>query len=350
MAMNVLVKHQLNKEFLDKWHILWEKAYNPHLFNTPEWFLAYCEVFDVKDSLVLFIEEKGQLVALLPLVYDKVFGIRALVSPGGRFLDKSSLLLRLNDDSCINLIIKKLMSIDSFYLHELSKELSDMIVKSNRELLVREASINPYIPLTGDPFQYLAKDNKNKIFNRVKRNKEHLKYRNFLGDPAALEIAFTVDEISYKKTKGKPVFSSEREKSFFRKLLVMCKQHIVVNVVYYDNVPIVYDIGYLYKNTYQGALTSYNTNYRNLSPGKLLLYFILQRVKKEGLDTFDFSRGSSVFKSEFTNLSYPQYDAFYAKNLIVKYWWYSANNLYFFILENKLLYGLYLHFKKLLHF
>jgi hypothetical protein len=62
---------------------------------------------------------------------------------------------------------------------------------------------------------------------------------------------------------------------------------------------------------------AYLEDYRKLVPGKVLLYFLLPELVERGFTLFDFSRGDSLLKRQFTQQKKIQYDIFISKKVIV---------------------------------
>lgn len=124
---------------------------------------------------------------------------------------------------------------------------------------------------------------------------------------------------------------------------------VAIDVLSYDDVPFICGIGFYSKKTYHAFYTSYDADYRHLSPGKLLLFYLLQRLKDQGVEVFDFSRGKSTLKSEFTSLARTQYTLSYTTNYMTDLWWKAADKTHESILENQILYGTYCQLKRLFY-
>ena len=76
-------RHSIDETFIKKWRKLWHESRTAHIFNTPEWFIASCEVYDIKHFTIVTIIENDELLLVLPLVRKKIFGISVLASSGG---------------------------------------------------------------------------------------------------------------------------------------------------------------------------------------------------------------------------------------------------------------------------
>lgn len=61
-------------------------------------------------------------------------------------------------------------------------------------------------------------------------------------------------------------------------------------------------LGYIDSNNiYWYSMTAVNPKYKKFSPGKVLLYKLIQELKEKNITTFDFGRGSENYKREFAD-------------------------------------------------
>lgn len=73
--------------------------------------------------------------------------------------------------------------------------------------------------------------------------------------------------------------------------------------------------------------------------------YLLTRLQGLGVEMFDFLRGTSQFKRDFTPFFIQQYDVYYSKNLIIRLWWRAAISFSQIIKGNETAYKLYLFIK-----
>ncbi len=342
----ILVRQTIDNAFKKRWQDLWNASYDAHIFNTPEWFLVARDVYSIKDYIIVSIEQDGELVLVIPLEKNNMFGVSIFCSFGGKFANKSSLLMKEENKKFLKELCDFLMKRGDFYLKEVSKTVADALCSNHKHLIKKEASVNPYLYISPDPFFYLSKKNKSQIRGIIRKNQEALRFQSFIGDKNALEIVFNVDENSSKKQQGKATFVMEKEKQFFRELIRKIPSSFIIDIVYYNNIPVVYGIGFACKNIYHASNTAFDASFRFLRPGKLLAYFRLNRLLKEKFDLIDFGRGDNMLKREFTNKAQIQYDVLYIPSLVSKYWITTIFKIRDGIIDNKYLYTPYLFFKK----
>lgn len=344
---NIVTHDELTKDLQKRWQALWNKSSDAHFFNGPQWFIACKNAFGTEKYIILTIVRDGELKGVVPLVKEKKFGISVWTSPGERFVDKSSLLLPTKDVSLLREVSDKLSEIGNFYLQEVNEETAKLF-REVKNLTVRESSLNYYLPLKDDPYQFMTNKNRNKIRNKIKNNAEHLSYKSYQGDRDGFNVALEMDKRSSKRRQGKSTFVRERERTFFRELLKQTGKDFSVDILFYDKLPIIYGIGFTANKTYNACITAYDDAYAFLSPGKMLHFYLFPRLQQAGVEIFDFSRGITALKKDFTSLAHAQYDVVYTRNRFVRLWWTFCQKAYDLVLHNKILYGAYLNLKKII--
>lgn len=69
-----------------------------------------------------------------------------------------------------------------------------------------------------------------------------------------------------------------------------------------ENKAIAYLMGYIdSSNIFWSSMSAYNFDYKKISPGKVLLYRLIEESYKKGIVKFDFGRGSEGYKTWFAN-------------------------------------------------
>jgi CelD/BcsL family acetyltransferase involved in cellulose biosynthesis len=346
--LTVLVKEQLDEKLLKKWQRLWDESPESNFHNSPAWFKTCLEGLHIKKYRLLIVENGDRLDAIFPLVLSKRFGVSAWCCPGEMYTDKSSLLLRSREKPLLKALVTKLTSLGNLYLEEFSKELAEALREANQKFFLQKASYNYYLPLQPDPYQFMSNKVKNRLRNRIKKNEEHLTYKSYRGDPKSLESVFEIDAKSTRSKQGKASFASRQEQAFLKTLLKIHGKNLKIDILSYDNVPMIYATSFISHKTVQAFLTAYDGSYAFLSPGTLIHFYIFDKLKEEGFKVFDFSRGVTYLKKQFTPHFHLQYDLLYAQSPLVTFWWHLCDKLYYTVLNSKILYGTYLFFKNTL--
>lgn len=346
-AIELKIHRQIDNLLIEKWRELWNRSSHAHPCNSPEWFLACRDAFRLRDYRIMVAQrEDGSYAAVTPLAVERYYGLSVLANPGGKHLDRSAFLGDGDGRTAIVMMTAMLKGMGSFCLDEVPEDISEYLY--GRDMIRKEGSVCPYINIGSDPFALMDRRKRNKLVNRVRRLSGDIVYRSYRSDKKALEAAFEIDDRSRKKQAGKPTFASPGDKLFYYELLAKFKRSFVVDVLYADNRAIAYNIGLTYKRTHQTLNTAYDAQYREMTPGKVLIYHILCRLKDAGMAVFDFGRGESVLKREFTSHTYEQFDVLYSRNPILRHLWLSGEDIKDWIRAHKSVYGAYLYLKKLL--
>ncbi|MGI5828243.1 MAG: GNAT family N-acetyltransferase [Patescibacteria group bacterium] len=335
-----------DSNLLNSWGKLWQSSSNAHPFNSPQWFSACLSTYEYKNYFITSVYEGDCLVGILPLVKKQKFCISYYCCPGEKHLDKASLLLADGHSGLLNTIVNKLTTVSAFCLQELPENVFNNI---SDDVWYTQSSENPYIPLQPNPFLYMVKRQRRAIVAKLKKYEKLLTYKCFKGSLTALKTAYEIDGKSAKKASGKPTFANKEDKKFYIELLKEYRKNFVVDILYFNKKPVNFYIGLTHKKTYHAYNTSYDAQYRHLTPGKLLAFLILERLHSEGMQTLDFSRGVTRMKRDFTKLSKLQCSIFFSKNKKVKLLWRVVTQTRKNITENELFYGTYLSFKKFLY-
>lgn len=318
----------INKIFLNDWQILWNDSDCGHFFNSPKWFQICLETFKPKQYFIFATYQNGELKAVLPLTKSKKFGITVLCSLGGKHLEKSSIFIADDNAQILSSMISKIEKKGNLFLSEVGEELAVGIEKIKPNVLNSTISINPYIGLYADPRRYLSKKQArqfNNLFNKYDSRLKHGHYKKNL--KRYLNTVFNVELKSTKKLKGKDIFSDEIARKLYKNIIKIAPEHVIVDVLYFGNTPVVTMFGLNYKNKYLAFHTSYRLDYRKLNPGKILLYKMINKLHKEKFNFFDFSRGGHMLKREFTPNFKLQYDVYHSTKVFVRYWWGFINML-----------------------
>lgn len=340
--MNILTGNATDEKLLKEWKTLWEESSRAHIYNSPAWFLACLETFKYPEMLVLSCYNESKLVAILPLVKTKKFGLKAYQSPGGNFLDKSTFLSADGFERSLTEIIEHLSSVGSFYLTEVENSLIGALPPSGQLCYVVESSVCPYLDLDPDPYRYISHDNKRKILRIIKREASGFKYSIKFGDVEnQVGIMTKIESESQKRAQFKDIFSDGFLMNLYVNINNLIKDSFAVNILFYKDKPICYRYGFVTKNKFGACNTAYVLEYKDLAPGKVLAYFMLQGLLELGIKTVDFSRGSSAFKKEFTPFSYKQYSLFYSRNVMVLSWWKAINTLMSALQSNPQIYDIF---------
>jgi len=315
---------KMDRGFLRQWRLFWRNTKYSHLFNSPEWFVACLKTFKNR-SFTIFIsrnQKTGEIQTIVPLVSGSFLGFECLKSPGERFLDKSSIL----SNGKFEPFARILLEVKKEYPFLISEVSQDLISKLSETKILNssfiESCLSFYLPLETEPFRFLSKKQKSKIKNKFLRFRRKIRFLRITGSRALqyLSVAGKVERKSTKKDLGIKVLDDKLFINLVKNLVALGKK-IDLSLIYYDKEPFVFSIGFIDKKVYYALQTSFDKKYAHLSPGKLLLYFLLPELKRKGVKIFDFSRGENQLKKEFTKFRTQQFNIFYHPNPLINNSW-----------------------------
>ncbi len=346
MKPNIRIRKQLNKNLRKDWIRLWSQSDYSHFFNSPQWFECCRNTFEYNNFIFITAYNGSRLVGILPLVKKTYFGVESYCEPGMVYLDRSAVLV--SDIVIIEPLLTRALVLGNIKLSEVPPNFLSPI-KIIKPSSINESSINPYLFLNDDPFKFLSKKQKSKIFNKQKKFENDLEYKVFTGSKKSLEIAIEIDKKSMKYARGQASFGDPQSVIFYTNLIAYFRRQVAIDILYFKKQPVIYSIGLTDKKIYHALSTSYNKDYPFLIPGKLLLFYMLHRLHKESYKVLHFSRGTNTLKREFTPHEFTQYDVCFTSSPTTNWWWNTAKYIRTTLIENKTFYSAYCSVKKLLY-
>lgn len=321
----VKVYKKLNDKLVESWRALWQESKYANFFNSYEFHLVCRKTFKNEEHEIFCLEKNGKVIAILPLIKKKVFGIPCYVNPGGRFIEKSPFLFRYFDKKESSLLVNRVLATGNLHLSELPSEVAKDLKSIYQKSLVSIISVNPYIDLRQDNYTHMGKKNLNKLKNRIHKNKKKIKHLHKSMDlKSTLKTVFDLEEKSRKGKNGKQIFDNEVSRKFYMNLICNSK-NVVFDLLTYEGRPFVSAIGVVSNGRYHAYHTCYLREYKYFIPGKMLTHFMLKKIKTEGVNTFDFGRGFSDFKIDYTKDYSIQYNLYLSSNNFINIWWKVIN-------------------------
>jgi CelD/BcsL family acetyltransferase involved in cellulose biosynthesis len=319
---------ELNETLVQEWQELWEKSSLKNFFNAPLWFQSCLKTFEYPEIRIITHYENTKLVAILPVVLTKQYGIAVYATPGNQYYDNSSLLLTEYDPEVIQALLHTLSEAGNFYLSELGQPVANICSTFMKNVGIAASSISPYFSLHGDPEAFITKKNKRILAKRFKDGEGHISCNLYLDDiEKHLQTLIAIDNDSSKQVELKATFSDPLLLKLLLTINDLQEKKIVIALLFYKDEPICYNYGFLYNKTFIGTGTAYKREYNRFSPGRLLVRNFLPQLGEMGIVHFDFSRGVSRFKKDFSPYAYHQYAVFYSANPLVMRRWRLLNKV-----------------------
>lgn len=322
----VKVYKNLDENLVRMWKGLWLRSKSANFFNSYEFCAACMKTYSDDNYEIFCLEKEEEAVAILPLVKSRVFGFTCYVNPGGRFVEKSPILVKDASIDNLKYLLDFIVNRDNLRLSELPEDIAKYLNTSFKKSLVSIISINPFIDLKQEKYFGLNKKTLSKLENRFRKNKDSLEYLHITkGGEKELNSVIDLEKRSTKSTMGKGIFGVTSSRLFFRNLIKICNNRIVFDYLTFNKKIFVSAVGVIFKDTYYAYHTSYLRDYKYFVPGKMITYFMLSQLKSEGVKLFDFTRGYSDFKKEFTENFSLQYDFYLSKSNFINLWWKLIN-------------------------
>lgn len=304
---------ELDSKTKQEWIKLWQKNINRNYFNSLWWFQNYISVYQINQYIILKGYDNSSVQFILPLIK---MPFKNLVVVGGRYLDKISFLY----NSDIKEIIKSLKK----YCMENKKTITllecnfDINCIKKQKCIVEFASDNPFVSLNQD-LDFVIKKKEKRYIESILRKNDNLFFKIIYGNDVQdyIDIIFDIESRSNKIKKSKALFIDEKSKEIFRN--ISKTDYSMLCILYHNNTPIAHMIGLIATpGNFMAYHMAFDKEYNHFQPGKLVIYHLLNYLKMERYNVFDFSRGNSLLKKHFSIENSKNYNIYINPNAFVK--------------------------------
>lgn len=300
-----IVLEKVDKKFLSEWLALWQRSPYANFFNGPKWFMSVKEHFG-GHYIVSAIYENKKLIGVIALFEKKVMGIRYYsVAPVDYTSGNPYLIDKFSEN-----VVKKLLNnvVDRFIVVLGNVPESDTLLinnKFNNSFSIQE-SINHYLNINITNEHRVVIRNKNKLIKRAREISSDLKLVCFTGVyKEALPVVFKLDSGSRKSLKGYSAFSELSTQKFYQTLAKYLKESLMVYVLYFEDKPIAYQIGFRVKDTFYCSQISSLAKFDKYSLGRVLLIQVIEDLGNRGVTKIDFGSGDDHVKRSLTKTHTP---------------------------------------------
>lgn len=343
--MKTKVYRKVDQKLLDKWQALWEKSEYANYTNGPQWFVSVMESFSYSKYVVIATYRKKRLVAIGALVEDTRYGLNVLATAPSDFVCGFPFLIDLKNRNVMQSFVRSLAKLDAVVLDNVPREYSSLLRYIEQKTSTVPFSVNYRLSFDHNLNSYFNKHRTN-LVRAVREHKEKFTFKVFSGiNPKALQIAFEIDNSSRKMDRGYGTFSDENIKTFYETLAKNFKKHLKIHVLYFEDTPIAYEMGFLVKNTYYGSQIAFSSKYYSYTPGKILAVYLVESLFKKKITTLDFGSGDNHLKRAITD-SYRDLDKIIiSNNRFIRMYISSAykykDKIFSYLYKNKKAYYLY---------
>lgn len=317
--MKSIIYRELSPEFLKNWLELWESSPFASYANGPQWFLSVLETFDYKDYVLIAVYKSGKLIAVAAFVKERKYGINFYTLPPGDFVSGIQFLSDLNNKPLLRVLERQIKNLGNVFFNNVDERLIYSLHRNLPRSRFAVSVSNYYKPIVKNEKGEVIFKMKGKLMHRTKNIQDKFELKTFSGqDDEGLSLAFNIDNLSRKKERGYNTFSSELMKSFFRQLAKNFKNNFLVFVLFFQNIPIAYEIGFVSGNVFFGNQLGYNGHYAKYEPGKLLHVKFIEKLGEIGIKEIDFGAGGDNLKKALTRQHRFLYWVVISKNTILK--------------------------------
>jgi hypothetical protein len=318
--MNSVIYKKIDENLIQEWQFLWEQSVNANYTNAPQWFLAAIDAFCFEDYAIIAVYEKEKLVAAGALVKEKKYGVDFYNVAPSDFACGTPFLIDLKNQEAVLEFKKQLLDLGNIFLSNIPKEFLEAFGE-NTLVIDKECShtINYYLTMQKDSNGQVLLKKRNKLTHEIRGMQEKFTLHSYDGtDSDGLDKAFALDNQSRKQGRGYNTFNSPLIRKFYKSLANHFENYFLVNILYFENTPIAYEIGFLIAGNYFGSQMAYITEYKQYSPGKVIFVKLGDLLVSKNVAMWDLGSGDSPVKKLVTEEKRELYESVLSNNIFVK--------------------------------
>jgi CelD/BcsL family acetyltransferase involved in cellulose biosynthesis len=302
MNTEIKIYKDINSELKNIWQHLEKKSCN-HCFQSFSWLIYLISFFKKKKInfllQIVLIKKDDEVVAIFPFWIINQFGLKVLKWIGNNYSDYNGPIISkdfyykkndfLND---FDLIKKKLEKFDIIYFE---RQPSNVLQLENPFFFyLKNLNTSKTYFIEAINKSYNPKSSKkNLVFVHSNNILHYKRYINIILDLKLLKFN---KKIILKK-------NNNDQRSFYNELTNIESDNlkIYLSLLEFENQELSYNFGILYKNYFYYLIPAYRDFLKKISPGKLLLYKILDWCFKNNVNVLDFGQGEEDYKKRLTD-------------------------------------------------
>lgn len=309
----------------DDWNNLLSQSTSDNLFLRHEWLSNWWSSYNNKNKsalMALLLKKDGRLIGAAPLMLskDKMRGlpIKKIAFMGESSWTTGDFLTAEQKEEALEKIIEYILGIkwDMMDLQNVPEESENIRIMA--EILKKKGIGHLSMPASSSP--YLIADaswdsfyNQRSIrFKKAMRNKINKinksgavkiqKYSTPEEVKRVLPIIFEIGLKGWKHKINNAISSTEENKRFYTQLSETMSSLGWLNIwlLSLNEKPIAFEYHIRHKNTIHGLIADYDEDYRELSPGSILDFNIMQHIFNNEKCEYDLGSGNSFYKMNWT--------------------------------------------------
>lgn len=337
---------QLTDEVYSAWEKLWNASPYANYTNTPYWFKTVIEQFDYKKYAIIAVYRKNALVAVGGLVRLKKYGLSIYTVAPNDFVCGLPFLFDPTDQTVVKALHNQLLTLGTVFLDNVPETFVAAFKKVSSEMDVYPFSVNYSFPLKRNKKGIVDFQYRKKFFYRIKHEPEKFTLKTCTcKNRTCIDKAFAIDAVSSKRMYGYNCFSTRFIKSFYKKLAKNFKDAIRLDILYFEDKPIAYEIGFIAAETYYENQSAFMAAYQKYAPGNVITAMMLDALAADGIKKADFGSGDTHKKRLITQEKEVLYKVTISKNPVIRFNFHNLSraksSLYEKMEKNRKVYALY---------
>jgi CelD/BcsL family acetyltransferase involved in cellulose biosynthesis len=303
--MNVLLQyhHELTGELTSELTRFWNENPHAHIFNACDWFSAAAVQNTNADKVLIIARDARQEILLYLLAEESRDRLSLLGSP---FLEKASLLTaeKCPEDDLGEVLRQLLQRYSQVSFQEMPQEVLDSFLSASKGRLhfVRFSSVAPFFDLYHPMLSRKRRKDLKRLSRKLEREHGPLEIKVEKMTPRHLELMKAIEGDSGKEEKGRDMMNRPVFFSFLENIV----QHYqngqraaVIGLMLLNDQPVAHLAGVICNRTFLGVHIASSEAFLRYSLGGVLIFNMLEPLKKWGVQTVDFGRGTNVLKQKF---------------------------------------------------
>ncbi len=317
--MQATIYTSLEPKLLSEWSSLWKKSSVANFINSPHWFLSVLDAFHYTDFVIIAIKREEELVAIAGLIKEKRYGVNFYTTPPGDFVCGTPFLFDSEDHEAVQLLTENILEIGHVFLDNVPETLVVSLKTHTSSLAVTPYSINLYLDFQKDEKGKVIIPKRKRLMREAKSVEEKFNLTSFTGEnPEIFETCFQIDAKSRKFSRGYNAFSDDQTQVFYQSLAKYFKKYLLINILSFEEKPIVYEMGFLIGKTYFGSQIAFDENFRDYAPGKVLEVKLIEYLSTIDVTRIDYGSGDNYIKRTLTSEFNQLYKVVITKNVFIR--------------------------------
>lgn len=320
--LKVTTIHTLDDKLIKEWKALWTHAENANLYNSYDWYLTSKATTNTKNYIFYVCYQGSKLVALLPMEEYKVFGFPVLGSINKSYIIETGFLLETYDKTLFQVFFGRLLENKNIYLQKIDSKAATILHELFPKAFIHIMSVNPILPMTDDPLSNASPSTISQIKRLLRKNEDHIEYKAYTDNlEKHFDTMLNLQKYTSKHIKSMDIFEHEIHQRYYRNLTKFCAKNVKIIFLYFDKKPIGYIYNVFWNKYVLGEQIAFHNDYRKISPGKLMIYILVEYLKKNNFKILDMGGGITPYKMSFTNEYRLLYNVYISSNMFAMTWW-----------------------------